>query len=97
MDDPLTPFSIEVWITGAGANGDIRNSRYTELPMRMVDRRHPRPNQVPPAAPSAPRSTADIERMLEWVAAEVRAELRYGWYVSRTPARFIARSSPTRN
>ena len=61
--------------------------------MRMVDRRQPRPNQVPKPAPT----TADIERRLHWVAAEVRAERRFAWYVSRFPARFISRCTPNEN
>ena len=62
--------------------------------MQMLDRRRPRPNQVPP--PASPTS-ADIDRILQWVAAEVRAERRFPWYVARCPARFIRRCSPGEN
>ena len=61
--------------------------------MRMMDRRLPRPKRLHAAAPT----TVDIDRMLHWVADEVRAERRFTWYISRCPARFIARHAPSVN
>jgi hypothetical protein len=82
-----------MWITRAGTNRDIHSSRHTELAMRLAQRRHAHRHQVRPAAVS----TAEIERLLHWVAAEVRAEQRFSWYAARFPARFIARSAPSAN
>lgn len=61
--------------------------------MRLTYRRRPRPVRAPAPLPT----TSDVERILEWAAAEVRAERRFPWYVSRCPGRFISARLPTAN
>ena len=47
----------------------------------------------PEPAPTA----AAIERMLAWVAGELRAELAFAWYRSRRPLAFILACPPGAN
>ena len=46
---------------------------------------------------SAPVTTTEIESMLEWIAAEMRAERAWPWYRACGPSRFIARFAATTN
>ena len=46
---------------------------------------------------SVPVTTVEIESMLEWIAAEMRAERAWPWYRACGPSRFIARCAPCAN
>lgn len=61
--------------------------------MQAIRRRQRRAIQVK----GVPLSAIEIDSMMKWVAAEVRAERTWSWYQAYGPSRFIARCAPSLN
>lgn len=62
------------------------------MKMALNDRGDPR---CPAQAEEA--STLEIQRLLDWITAAVRAERTFPWYRACVPSRLIARCRPGLN